>query len=174
MKAKKKRKKGLLYYLSVESPLDERQELISTKIQLEGITIALALVAANTAIMDYFYKWCDNYFMTVVLLVVISGIYMTIRRGVKGCLFGVKGARAEILTVLGAALVFPLMLMDDIESSQLGMFEITRNGTVTQQFCYLLFWGLDFAEAMILLFFIIREKKVKKRRTEGSDKEELK
>lgn len=80
-KPKKKRRKGFWHYVSVESPLDERQELISTKIQVEGTSIALALIAVNTAIMDYFYKWCEKYSMTVVLLVVISGIY----DGQKGC-----------------------------------------------------------------------------------------
>lgn len=172
-KPKKKRRKGFWHYVSVESPLDERQELISTKIQVEGISIALALIAVNTAIMDYFYKWCENYFTAMVLLVVISGIYTTVRRGAKGCLFGVKGARSEILMILVAALVFPLMLMDDIESARLNMFEITRNGMVTQQFCFLIFWCLEFVEAMILLFFIIREKRAKMRRAESSDKEEL-
>lgn len=172
-KPKKKHRKGFWHYVSVESPLDERQELISTKIQVEGISIALALIAVNTAIMDYFYKWCENYFTAMVLLVVISGIYTTVRRGAKGCLFGVKGARSEILMILVAALVFPLMLMDDIESARLNMFEITRNGMVTQQFCFLLFWCLEFVEAMILLFFIIREKRAKKRGAENSDKEEL-
>lgn len=172
-KKEKKRRKGFWNYVSVESPLDERQKLISTKIQVEGISIALVLVAINTVIMDYLYKWCENYFIAMVLLVVISGIYMTVRRGAKGCLFGVKGARSEILTVLVAAPVFPLTLETDIESAQLDMFEIMHNGMLTQRFCFLLFWGLDFVEAMILLFFMIREKRAKKRRAESSDKEEL-
>lgn len=172
-KNKKKRRKGFWHYVSVESPLDERQELISTKIQVEGLSIALALIAVNTVIMDYFYKWCENYFMAMVLLVLIDVIYTTIRRGAKGCLFGVKGARSEILTVMSTTLVFSLTLATDIESAQLDMYEIMHDGMLTQQFCNLLFWGLDFVAAMILLFFMIREKRAKKRRAESSDKEEL-
>ena len=92
MKAKKKRKKGLLYYLSVESPLDERQQLVLKSIQAETCGAALLLTFLNAYIMENFYMWCESNWGAMMLIIALSVIYMTVKREIKGCLFGVKGA----------------------------------------------------------------------------------
>lgn len=169
----KKRKKGFWYYISVESPLDERQERALKNIQVETLGAALILTTANTFIMDLYYKWCENNSAALMLILALCLIYFTVRRGVKGCLFGTKGARAELLVIAGWTLISVLYLYLDIKQAIRGMpLEITRDGMLTIDFCSRIMNYSLFIDAVVMAIFLIREKKAKERGDDNSENDE--
>ncbi len=171
-KPTKKRKKGFWYYISVESPLDERQELALKSIQAETFSAAFILTVLNSFIMDYYYKWCENNSAAIMLIIAACCIYSTIRRGVKGCLFGVKGARSELFLMAVWAFVFVVNLQFDIKWAIRGIpLKITRDGMLTFDFCGRIMYFSFFINAVIMAIFLIREKKAKKRDTDDLEKE---
>lgn len=172
-KPTKKRKKGFWYYISVESPLDERQERAFKKIQVETLGAALILTFANTLIMDFFYKWCESYSSAIALILPSCLIYFTIRRGVKGCLFGTKGARIELLAMAVWAFTFVHFLYQDIKRAILGVpVEITRDGMLTDEFCTKIMYSSYVIVAVIMAIFLIREKKAKERDDDNSENDD--
>lgn len=171
MKAKKKRKKGLLYYLSVESPLDERQQLVLKSIQAETCSAALLLAFFNTYIMENYYMWCESNWGAMMLIIALGVIYMTVKRGIKGCLFGVKGARAELIVMAAWAFLFVFDLISDVKMALRGVqSEMVRDGALTTEFCGKIMYLSFFIEAAIMAVFLLREKNAAKRRTGSSDK----
>ncbi len=172
-KPTKKRKKGFWYYVSVESPLDERQERALKKIQVETLGAALILTSINTFIMDFFYKWCENNSAALLLIAAACCIYFTVRSGVKGCLFGVKGARAELLFMTTWAFLFVFDLWQDITWAFRGVtVEITRDGMLTFDFCGKLLDLSFFIEVVVMAVFLIREKKAKERGDDNSENDD--
>lgn len=173
MKAKKKRKKGLLYYLSVESPLDERQQLALKSIQAETCGAAFLLAFFNAYIMENHYMWCESIWGAMMLIIALSMIYMSVKRGIKGCLFGVKGARAELMIMAAWAFLFVFELISDVKWALRGIRpEMVRDGALTTDFCGKIMYFSFFIEAAIMAFFLLRERNAAKRRAESSDKGE--
>lgn len=170
-KPKKKHKKGFWYYVSVESPLDERQESALKSIQVETLGAMLILTFLNAWVMDY-YKWCETNTAAMMLILAPCLIYFTVKRGVKGCLFGTKGARFELLSMAFWVIFFVFNLCQDIKWAIRGMpLEITHDGMLTLDFCDRIFYLSFFIIAVIMAIFLKREKKAKKRDNDNSEKE---
>lgn len=174
-KTRKKRKKSFLNYILTESPLDERQDLAATKINLEGIAIAFFLTAINIFIIEDIYKWCESYSAPTTLTIHIAGLYVIIKRGVKGCLFGIKGARMELLVMGFWIFIGITQIAEYIKFAAWKWFpEVTHDGMLTLGFCNQLMFLFMFLNGIALLVFIIREKRAKRRKAESLGKEEEK
>lgn len=170
-KPKKKRKKGFWYYVSVESPLDERQESALKSIQVETLGAMLILTFLNAWVMDY-YKWCETNTAAMALILAPCLIYFTVKRGVKGCLFGTKGARFELLLMAFWMIFFVFNLYQDIKWAIPGIpLEITRDGMLTLNFCNRIVYFSWFINAVSMAIFLLREKKAKERDNDSSEKE---
>lgn len=171
-KTRKKRKKSFWDYILVESPLDERQQLAATKINLEGIAIAFLLTIINIYIMEDFYKWCERYSASTMLTIHIAGLYIIIKRGVNGCLFGIKGARSELL-IMGTWLFAGISQIEEHIKFAVWKWypEVTHDGMLTLGLCNQLTFLLMFLEGIAMAVFLIREKKAKKRDNDSSKKE---
>ena len=167
-----KHKKSFWDYILVESPLDERQDLAATKINLEGIAIAFLLAIINIYIMEDFYKWCERYSASTMLTIHIAGLYIIIKRGVNGCLFGIKGARSELL-IMGIWLFAGIsQIKEHIKFAVWKWYpEMTRDGMIMIEFCNQLMFLLMFLEGIAIAVFLMREKKAKKRDNDSSKKE---
>lgn len=174
-KTRKKHKKSFWDYILVESPLDERQDLAATKINLEGIAIAFLLTIINIYIMEDFYKWCERYSASTMLTIHIAGLYIIIKRSVNGCLFGIKGARSELL-IMGTWLFAGISQIEEhIKFAVWKWFpEVTHDDMLTLGFCNQLMFLFMFLNGIAMLVFIIREKRAKKRKAESLGKEEEK
>lgn len=174
-KTRKKRKKGFWYYVSVESPLDERQNLAATQINSEGVAIAFLLTIINLYIMEDIYKWCESYSAPTTLTIHIAGLYVIIKRGIKGCLFGIKGARMELLVMGFWIFIGITQIAEYIKFAAWKWFpEVTHDGMLTLGFCNQLMFLFMFLNGIAMLVFIIREKRAKKRKAESLGKEEEK
>lgn len=171
-KTRKKRKKSFWDYILAESPLDERQQLAATKINLEGIAIAFLLAIININIMEHFYKWCESYSASTMLTIYIAGLYIIIKRGFKGCLFGIKGARSELL-IMGIWLFAGISQIEEHIKFAVWKWypEMTRDGMLTIEFCNQLMFLLMLLSGIAMAVFLMREKKAKKRGGDNSKKE---
>lgn len=171
-KPAKKRKKSFLDYVLTESPLDERQQLAATKISLEGIAIAFLLAIINICVMEDYYKWCESYSASTFLTIDIALLYIIVKRGVKGCLFGIKGARSELL-MMGVWLFLGISQIGEHIKFAIWKWypEMIRDGRLTLEFCNQLSFLLKFSCGIALAVFLIREKKAKERDNDNSEKE---
>lgn len=122
--------------------------------------------------MEHFYKWCESYSASTTLTIHIAVLYIIVKRGVKGCLFGIKGARSELF-MMGAWLFLGIIQIEEHIKFAVWKWypEMTRDGMLTIEFCNQLASLLMFSEGIAMAVFLIREKKAKKRGGDNSKKE---
>lgn len=119
----KRRKHSLIYSLAYDdSPLDERQKALSTKITVESLVILSSLIISNIFVMEHFYKWCETFSDSTFIICGVCIIYFVLRNGITGCLFGIKGVRRGMMfapimmffiALLGIKNTFTLTRIDD-------------------------------------------------------------
>lgn len=166
-----KRKKGKYSLKQYENPRDERQELQARKILIESLSIFAALVMINAWVWER-HVWSESIMATTLVFVGVCNLYALIKSIAANCLFGIRGADFQLFPTAVIILSSVMGINNALRfGSGLDPFSVIRNGMVTWEFQMLIAWTLLLVSMLIRLFYIIREKKARKRGADDSERE---
>ncbi len=161
MKAKRKKSKYSLK--QYENPRDERQALQARKILNESLLIFAALVMINAWVWEH-HIWSESIVSTTFVFAGVSFLYDRIKSIATNCLFGIRGAKFQLFPTIAGILTSLVGIYNPLRfGSGLEPFSVIRNGLVTWEFQMAISWILLLASLFITLFYIIHERKTKKR-----------